>query len=54
MIDKTYGKFSEFDIDEIIIIEFNEFYPQILGGFPEYLKERDDFMEYLSQDKILE
>ena len=53
-MSETYGKFESVGLDDMVIMEYNEFYPHYLDMLPEGLSNNEELTTYLSTDKILE
>ena len=53
-MSETYGKYGTTNEKSQSIMEYNEFFPFINKYLPEELKTNHKFMDYLSQDEILE
>jgi len=53
-MDETYGKYGEDNSAIQIIMEFNQMFPYILDYAPFDITKYPAFVEYLSQDRILE
>ena len=53
-LDESYGKFGEDNVDDQIIMEYNEFFPYMNTYLPNKLQNNAGFIEWLSEPKRLE
>ena len=53
-IKDSYGKYGKDDVDDYIVMEYNQFFPWCKDYMIAELRFNSDFIEYISQPNILD
>ena len=54
IFSETYGKFEKSMLENIVVLEYNNFFPYFINNLPVKMRNNKDFTDYLNQPNIME